>query len=61
MSHEVASAASLQRTHAWHVALLVNSVYHDESKNLPGARNDAKQLENCDSSVRLHPKSVGTN
>ena len=48
MSDTVSCASSSQRKHAWHVALLANSQYTDENKNLPGVMDDARQLEDCE-------------
>ncbi|CAE7416866.1 unnamed protein product [Symbiodinium sp. CCMP2456] len=48
MSDEEQLSAASERRSRWHVALLANSEYHDQSKNLPGVVDDAARLESCE-------------
>ncbi|CAE7329984.1 unnamed protein product [Symbiodinium sp. CCMP2592] len=48
MSDEEQLSAASQRRSRWHVALLANSEYHDQRKNLPGVVDDAARLESCE-------------
>ena len=48
MSHEETPPAPSQRKNLWHVAVLVNSEYHGQGKDLPGVLDDAETLESCE-------------